>query len=214
VAFSPTYIQGGEKHDTEGYVVSGTAAPPQPAIERLRELLQEFALTRRTGPVELSNGSKSTFYFDCKRVTLHPEGAVLIGEAFLDKLKAKFPDVEAVGGLVNGASPIVNAIIMLSNDDPRPLQGFYVRPQAKPHGLKHLIENEPPVGTKVVIVDDVVTSGSSLLEAARQAKTQGCIVIGAISLVDRSAGGDAKIKAVVAGYEPIFTKDKDFPDPG
>ena len=199
---------------TEGYAGSGATAPVAPStIGRLRELLNTLAL-RRDRPVELSNGSKSTFYFDCKRVTLHPKGAVLIGEAFLDKLMARFPDVEAVGGLVNGASPIVNAIIMLSNDGPRPLQGFYVRPRAKAHGLKHLIENEPHVGTKVVIVDDVVTSGSSLLEAAGQAKDQGCIVIGAISLVDRSAGGAAKIQKVVPEYEPIFTKDKDFPDPG
>ena len=213
VAFSPTYIQGGEKHDTEGYVVSGTAAPPQPAIERLRELLQEFALTRRTGPVELSNGSRSRFYFDCKRVTLTPEGAHLVGKVFLDKIFSLFPEVEAVGGLVNGATPIINAVVILSKDSDRPLQGFYVRQEPKQHGLKRLIENPPErPGTKVVILDDVVTSGSSLLEAAQRADAHGCAVIGAISLVDRSEGGTDAIRERLPYYDSIFTKAQDFPD--
>ena len=119
--------------------------------DRLRALLARDALCERD--VSLSNGSASKFYFDCKRVTLSSEGSRLVGQVCLEEVERWPERVDAVGGLVNGATPIVNAVVFLSHR----VNGFYVRNAPKEHGLKHLIENQPPPGTNVLIVDDVVT---------------------------------------------------------
>ena len=93
------------------------------------------------------------------------------------------------------------------------LNGFYVRSEPKTHGLMHLIENQPLPGTNVIIVDDVVTSGNSLLKAVRAAREAGCSVVGAMTLVDRNEGGSERIRREVGHYIPLFTKAQDFPDP-
>lgn len=179
--------------------------------ERLRDLLKRDAFCQRE--VSLSNGSASGFYFDCKRVTLSPEGSMLVGQVCLDELERWPERVQAVGGLVNGATPIINSVVLMSGLKSGSLSGFYVRSEPKQHGLMHLIENQPPPGTKVIIVDDVVTSGNSLLKAVRAAKDAGCSVVGAMALVDRNEGGAERIKREVDHYFPLFTKAQDFPDP-
>ena len=174
--------------------------------DRLRALLARDALCERN--VNLSSGSASKFYFDCKRVTLSAEGSSLVGQVCLAEIERWPERVDAVGGLAHGANPIVSAVVALSGR----VNGFYVRNAPKEHGLKHLIENQPPSGTGVLIVDDVVTSGSSLLKAVRAARDAGCHVVGALALVDRNEGGAERIRQEVARYVPLFTKAQDFPD--
>ena len=175
--------------------------------DRLRVLLARDAFCERD--VSLSSGSASKYYFDCKRVMLTPKGADLVGQACLDELNDWPVPVQAVGGLAAGAVPMVSAIIMKSGK----INGFFVRPEPKKHGLMRLIENPPPAGTNVVVVDDVVTSGSSLLRAARAAGEAGCNVVGALTLVDRNDGGAERIRQEIPRYVSLFTKDRDFPDP-
>ena len=90
------------------------------------------------------------------------------------------------------------------------LEGFYVRKEPKKHGTQRRIENPPPTGTKVVIVDDVVPTGNSLLKAVTEARNAGCEVVGVITLVDREEGGAERIREVVPNYVPLYTR-HDFP---
>ena len=176
---------------------------------RLRDLLDDRAA--RTGEITLSNGAKSNFYFDCKPVTLSADGAYLTGTAFLDALDQLPERPEAVGGLTHGADPIVSAMVALSHVQGRPIQGFYVRKEPKGHGTKRRIENPPKSGSRVVIVDDVVTTGGSLLKAVQEAREAGCAVVGAMALVDREEqDGAANIRQVVDTYVPLYRR-SDFP---
>ena len=178
-------------------------------LRQLRDLLDDRAA--RTGEITLSNGAKSNFYFDCKPVTLSADGAYLTGTAFLDALDQLPERPEAVGGLTHGADPIVSAMVALSHVQGRPIQGFYVRKELKGHGTKRRIENPPKPGSRVVIVDDVVTTGGSLLKAVQEAREAGCVVIGAMALVDREEqDGAANIRQVVDSYVPLYRR-SDFP---
>jgi orotate phosphoribosyltransferase len=182
---------------------------PTDTRQDLRDLLDDRAA--RTGEITLSTGVKSNFYFDCKPVTLSADGAYLVGMAFLDALEALPERPEAVGGLTHGADPIVSAIVVLSHVRDCPIDGFYVRKEAKRHGTKRCIENPPKPGTKVVIVDDVVTTGKSLLQAVNEAREAGCKVIGVLALVDREEqDGAANIRREVDTYIPLY-KRSDFP---
>ena len=182
---------------------------PADTRDRLRELLDDRAA--RTGEITLSTGAKSNFYFDCKPVTLSADGAYLVGMVFLDALDRLPERPQAVGGLTHGADPIVSSMVVLSHVRDCPIEGFYVRKEAKRHGTKRRIENPPEPGTKVVIVEDVVTTGGSLLKAVREAREVGCEVIGVLALVDREEqGGAARIRQEVDIYIPLY-KRSDFP---
>ena len=177
--------------------------------KRLRDLLAERALI--LGPITLSSGKQSNHYFDCRRLTLNSEGADLVGDVVLDVIQ-KLPEKPlAIGGLTHGADPIIVAVMMKARQRGTPLDGFFVRKEAKAHGTKNLIENAPKPGTKVVIVDDVVTAGGSVLKAIEDAEHAGCEVVAAITIVDRKEGGGDKIRGKIARYIPLFTPD-DFRD--
>jgi len=177
--------------------------------EKLRALLAERALI--LGPITLSSGKQSNHYFDCRRLTLNSEGADLVGDAVLDVIQELPEKPLAIGGLTHGADPIIVAVMMKARQRGLAIDGFFVRKEAKTHGTKNLIENAPKPGTKVVIVDDVVTAGGSVLKAIEDAGQAGCKVVAAITLVDRKEGGGDKIRAKIARYIPLFTLD-DFRD--
>ncbi|MFY9559397.1 MAG: orotate phosphoribosyltransferase [Terriglobales bacterium] len=171
----------------------------------LRLLLAERALI--IGPITLSNGSASNHYFDCKRVTLSSEGAELVGDAVLDAIQQLPEKPQAIGGLTNGADPIIGAVMMRARERGLVLNGFYVRKEPKSHGTRNHVENAPPTGTNVVIVDDVVTAGRSVLKAIDMAEREGCNVVAVITLVDRLEGGGSKIKAKAKRYISLYTLD-------
>lgn len=193
----------------QSFSSEGTLAPAMK--DALRDLLAQRALDANR-PVILSTGRASNFYFDCKLVTLSQEGASLVADAFLAKLMLLPELVLAVGGRTLGADPIVTAIMMRARQRGESLDGFYVREKRKTHGTQELIANVPPPGTPVAIVDDVVTTGRSVIEAIDAAQAAGCRVVGVIVLLDRQEeGGEAKIRERVPLYIPVFTR-QDFPE--
>jgi orotate phosphoribosyltransferase len=173
--------------------------------ESLRSLLANRAVVR--GRITLSSGIESEYYFDCKRVTLSSDGAPLVGEAVFKAIEALPETPRAVGGPTHGADPIVGAAMMTAAGSSIRLDGFYVRKEPKKHGTERLIENPPPPGTPVVIVEDVVTKGGSVVQAIDGAESAGCKVVAVIVLVDRLEGGTERIRARVphAHYISLFT---------
>ncbi len=157
------------------------------------------------GEITLSSGKKSDYYLDCKLTTLDPEGALLTGYCVLDLLDQMGVKPDAIGGLSMGADPVVSAAIVVSEIERRPLPGFLVRKEAKKHGREKQIEGlSNPRGKKVVIADEVCTTGGSTQEAIDAAEREGCEVIGVISLVDREEGGSEKLREKY-NYRSIFT---------
>jgi orotate phosphoribosyltransferase len=181
------------------------------SVDSLRSLLADRAVIR--GRVTLSSGAVSEYYFDCKRVMLSGDGALLVGEVVWDAIKKLRERPIAIGGLTHGADPIIGAVMMKAAEQGVRLDGFYIRQEPKKHGTQRLIENAPTSGSSVVIVDDVVTKGGSVVKAIDGAESAGCRVVGVIVLVDRLEGGAEKIKGRVpnAQYVPIFTLE-DFLD--
>lgn len=171
--------------------------------QRLANLLRKKSLVR--GDFTLSSGKKSNYYLDCKLTTLHPEGALLTGYCVLELLDEMGLKPDAIGGLSMGADPLVTAAGVVSELEKRPLPGFLVRKEAKKHGRQKQIEGlENPRGKKVVVLDEVCTTGGSTQEAIDAAETEGCEVIGVISLVDREEGGSDALRSKYS-YRSIFT---------
>lgn len=171
---------------------------------RNQELLQLLkSLAYREGTFKLSSGGESDYYIDAKTVTQHPRGMELIAESILAILQRY--NVQAVGGPILGAVPIATAVAMLSGQRGSPLPAFFVRKDPKPHGLNKWIEG--PVlsdGATVAIVDDVITSGQSVIEAVDRARQEGYNVAVVISLVDRESGGRERIESLGIRYENVF----------
>jgi orotate phosphoribosyltransferase len=172
-----------------------------PHNEQLVALLAR--LSYREGDFVLSSGARSTFYLDAKQVTYHPEGVEIVGTA-VARLALEHR-AQAIGGLTMGADAIVMNAVWASRHEATPLTGFIVRKEPKGHGLKKWIEGVSPVGKRVAIVDDVVTSGASLLRAVEASRDVGAEVVLAIGLVDREEGGAAAIAAAGVPFRAVCT---------
>ncbi|MFT5522150.1 MAG: orotate phosphoribosyltransferase [Pirellulaceae bacterium] len=163
----------------------------QALIELVREKSLEF------GEFTLASGKKAHYYLDCRQVTLDPKGANLIGTGILELLGSDLPD--AVGGMAIGADPITAAVITLAGQQDKPIRGFIVRKEAKEHGTGRAVEGPVQSGDRVVIVEDVVTTGGSSLRAIEHVEAAGLTVIGVIAIIDRMEGGREAFAA--KGYE-------------
>ena len=152
----------------------------QPLIDLVREKALEF------GDFTLASGKKASFYLDCRRLTLDASAINPIADALLDLLGNALPD--AVGGLELGAVPITAAILSRAAVRGLSLRGFIVRKEAKVHGRGRLVEGPIVAGQRVVIVEDVVTTGASALRAAAACRQEGLVVEGVIGMVDRLDG--------------------------
>lgn len=162
----------------------------------------QAAVVRR--PVMLAGGGSSQFYIDARQVTLGGKGlAQQVGHLFMPDLRC-WPGgpIHSVGGMASGAIPLATAIACSATN----IGAFFVRQRPKEHGLEHDVENCPPVGARVVIVDDVVTTGASLLRAAATMRDAGCVVAGAMVLVTR-AGPDAaaRVRERVGPFTAMFS---------
>ncbi len=158
----------------------------------------------RLGEFKLSSGSTSDYYVDCRTTTLDARGAQLVGQVFLDEIREQGWDATAIGGLTMGADPIVVAIAVTSGT----LHGFLVRKSEKQHGTGQRIEGFREVGSAVVIVDDVCTTGGSTVDAIEAARAFGFEVVGVMCLVERQdAHGrpDVEKAAAPAHFISIFT---------
>jgi orotate phosphoribosyltransferase len=153
----------------------------------LRSMIMEKAL--KFGDFTLASGKRAKYYLDCRQITLDSAGAKLIGEGFLELLQRDNALPQAVGGMVIGADPITAAIITVAAFRNVPLKGFMVRKQSKGHGTDQFVEGPIVAGDHAVIVEDVVTTGGSSLEAAERVKAVGGIVDGAVAIIDRLEGG-------------------------
>ncbi|HMK23142.1 MAG TPA: orotate phosphoribosyltransferase [Terriglobales bacterium] len=157
----------------------------------------------RLGDFKLSSGATSDYYVDCRTTTLDARGSQLTGQVFLDEIRQRGWKVQAVGGLTMGADPIVVAITVTSGE----LSGFLVRKAEKQHGTGQRIEGYRQKGAKVVIVDDVCTTGTSTIQAIAAAREFGFDVVGAMCLVEREeAGGRGNVEkaASPAPFVSIF----------
>jgi len=163
-------------------------------IKRLLELLKAKAFQRRK--VILASGKESDFYIDCREVTLHPEGAYLTGKVMYQFLKNSGEKIDGVGAVPVGAIPIASAISLISHLEGFPVPAFVIRKEPKTHGTGKWIEGAGnlPDGARVAIVEDVITTGGSLLKSIEIAENNGLKVIMVMALVDREEGGKETIE--------------------
>ena len=164
---------------------------------RLRELIRELSLTR--GQFKLASGRESNYFFDLKPTMLHPEGINLLADAILEKIEGL--EADYIGGLAMGAVPIVAAVVMKSQSTDRSLRGFWVRKEMKDHGIVKAVDGHLAERARVVIVDDVTTTGGSVMKAVEEAKKKHCDIKAVITVVDRLEG--AKENLAKQGIELI-----------
>jgi orotate phosphoribosyltransferase len=172
------------------------------ARQELLEMLAQKSF--RLGEFQLSAGGTSDYYIDCRVTTLDARGAQLTGEVFLEEIRGQGWEAEAIGGLTLGADPIVVAVAVTSGK----LHGFLVRKSEKQHGTSQRIEGFQEKGARVVIVDDVCTTGASTIQAIEVAREFGFEVVGAMCLVERQeAHGRPNVEkaAAPAQFIAIYT---------
>ena len=167
----------------------------------LIDLVREKAL--QIGQFKLASGKMSSYYLDCRKVTLDAKGANLIADGMLALLERDFPD--AVGGMAIGADPITAAIITVAGQRGKNLSGFIVRKEAKAHGTGRDVEGPVTSGMRAVIVEDVVTTGGSALAAIEKAEAAGLKVIGVLGIIDRLEGGREAMAAKGYSLQTLLT---------
>lgn len=162
-----------------------------------RVALLDLLATRsaRKGNFVLSSGKSSNIYIDARLTTMSPEGLVLIGELGAAAVAREFGGVDAVGGLTLGADPIAYAIAFHSATSPSPIRAFTVRKEAKAHGTGKLVEGPFRRGDRVVVIEDVITTGGSALRAVEALRASGAQILGVFALVDREEGGRQALEA-------------------
>ena len=176
--------------------------------QRLKEILLEKSY--RQGSFTLTSGKTSDFYIDGKQTTLSAEGAYLCGKLILELIQKQKEPIQAVGGMTLGADPLVTATSIVSFLENNPIPAFIVRKEAKGHGTGNYIEGlkNMPAGCRVALIEDVVTTGGTLLQVIEGVEAQGFKVGVVITVVERQEGG---VKTLAdAGYrlESIFTREE------
>jgi orotate phosphoribosyltransferase len=172
------------------------------AETRLLQLLKERSFRR--GSFRLASGAESSYYIDGKASEVFSESAYLIGHVLYERTKDL--DVEGIGGLEVGSVPLAAAAVIVYHLNGRSMEGFWVRDKVKDHGTKKLVEGVVRPGSRVVVVDDVVTSGGSSVKAVEAVRALGCEVVQVIALVDRLQGAEQLLHSQgVRDYRPVFT---------
>jgi orotate phosphoribosyltransferase len=174
---------------------------------RLLDLLRQLSFERRK--VVLASGKESDFYIDCKRTALTAEGHVLVGRCLFDRVRRLQPLVRAVGGLTLGADPLASAIALTSFLEGEPVDAFIVRKEPKGHGTGQWIEGRKtiPDGSRVAVLEDVVTTGGSALKAIERCRAESLQVVACFALVDRKEGGREAIEAAGVPLEALFSRE-------
>lgn len=169
------------------------------ARDRLKDLFRQRAL--QFGDFTLASGKKSTYYVNSKKVLFHAEAITLLGDLLYDTTSDLA--FEAIGGLEVGAIPMAAAALTAFHRNGRHLEGFFVRKKAKEHGAKDLVEGQVAAGDKVVVIDDVLTTGGSVVQAIEAVEARGATVLRVVCICDRLQGA----RGALAKYDfrPIFT---------
>jgi len=178
-------------------------AAPSAAKTELIDLINAKALKR--GTFRLASGREASFYLDAKQVVLDAHGSMLVGRAILERFRTlpRMPD--AVGGMSIGADPITGAVVTMAGVAGIPLKGFLIRKEPKDHGTKRYVEGPVEPGQRVVIVEDVTTTGGSSLVAIDRAREFGLTVERVITVIDRLAGAEAAFAAQGIPFESLVT---------
>ena len=173
---------------------------------RLIEIITERSFQTGTD-MKLASGRKSNFYFNMKPTMMHPEASALMAQLILDAVAGDAPDL--LGGLEMGAVPLASAVCALSHRDGRPLAAFFVRKQVKEHGTQSLVEGFAPgetmAGKRVVIVEDVTTTGGSALKAVDIVREAGGEVVRVVTVVDRLEGARDAFAAADMPFTAILS---------
>ena len=180
-------------------------APKNSDLPRKREKL--LTIIRRQSLLQnrdfrLASGGSSNFFFDMKRTMFHPEGASLVTDLLFDALKEE--DFDYIGGLETGAIPIVAALCVRSWPE-KPIRGFFVRKEVKGHGTDQRVDGLLERGSKVILVEDVTTTGGSAMQAVNEAQQYECAILKVISVVDRLEGAEENFRAAGIKFEALFT---------
>jgi orotate phosphoribosyltransferase len=174
---------------------------------RLQEIIRAQSL--KVGAFTLSSGRTSTYLFQLRQTTMLPEGAALIGEIIVDYMKRHA--IACIGGLEMGAVPIVSATAAISHLKNYPVDAFFVRKAQKEHGARERIDGFLRAGAEVLMIDDVATTGGSILKAIAGIQGHNCHVRRALAIVDREEGAAANLAAQGIKLAAIF-KRSDFPE--
>ncbi|MEM7119956.1 MAG: orotate phosphoribosyltransferase [Pseudomonadota bacterium] len=177
---------------------------PDAAKARLLELIREHALLKG-GDFVLASGAHASTYVDLRRVTMHPEGARLIGRMLAPRLAEA--GVTAVGGMATAAIPVVSAVVMASAESDHPIRGFYVRDKAKTRGTQRQIEGQLETGDTVALLEDTMTTGGSTMTAVEAVREAGSTVAQVITVVDRQQGGADLYRDAGIPFDALITLD-------
>jgi orotate phosphoribosyltransferase len=167
--------------------------------DRLQQLFRERAL--QFGDFTLASGKKSSYYVNSKKVLFHAEAITLLGELLYDATKDL--DFQAIGGLEVGAIPMAAAALTAFHRNGRHLEGFFVRKKVKEHGGKEQLEGQVNAGDRVVVIDDVLTTGGSVVQAIEAVEARGATVVRVVCICDRLQG--AREALAKYDFRPIFT---------
>ena len=175
-----------------------------PDIATIRSRLLELFKARAVafGDFTLASGKKSRYYINSKKVLFHGEAISLLGELLYDATRDL--DIRAIGGLEVGAIPMATAAVLRYQQASRTLEGFFVRKQAKGHGGQERVEGVLPPGARVAVLDDVLTTGGSVVQAIQEVEKAGGTVAAVVCIVDRLEGA-RELLAPKYDYRPIFT---------
>ncbi|MDQ2732317.1 MAG: orotate phosphoribosyltransferase [Armatimonadota bacterium] len=172
---------------------------------RLLHLVRELAY--QEGDFTLRSGEKSRFYLDGKQVTMHPEGAYLLAQEILERLRGL--EVAAIAGPTLGADPIVGAVSALSYPAGTPMAALIIRKETKDHGTGKLVEGPTlPPGSPVAVVEDVITRGGMVKHSIQALEGAGYRVVRVVCLVDRLSTGVEELRKEGYNVDPIFTLDE------
>ena len=175
-------------------------------IDRLKQILIEKSY--RQGTFTLTSGKTSDFYIDGKQTTLDAEGAYLCGKLLFELISAEQDVIQAVGGMTLGADPLVTAVSVVSFLERAPIPAFIVRKEAKGHGTSNYIEGlkNLPAGGRVALIEDVVTTGGTLLKVIERVEAAGFSVGLVVTVVDRQEGGAENLARAGYPLKALFTR--------
>ena len=185
---------------------------PKTMKKRLTEIILSSTFRFSEEPsFKLASGRRSSFYFNCKPTTLNSEGMFLIGNLLHGMISGERKwRVKGVGGLTLGADPIACAIAYTAHTKGEPLEAFVVRKEPKKHGTMLWVEGGVDKGDRVLIVEDVITTGGSSKKAIERARKCGLKVMGLLALIDRQEGGREVVEAMGLPFKALFTKEEIF----
>jgi orotate phosphoribosyltransferase len=173
--------------------------------QKLRAIISRSSLLR-DGEFRLTSGRSSNFFFDLKKTMLDPEGASLLADLLFDRIKGE--QVDCIGGMETGAIPVVATLCMRSWPE-KPIKGFFIRKEAKGHGTDQRVDGLLDSGSRVILVEDVTTTGGSAMRAVDQVRQAQCTVVKVISVVDRLEGAEDNFRRAGIRFEALFDR-RDF----